>query len=196
MGEALVAALSSKWFQLSPAVLDAFEQMFVTHADDEPAFQRFLCRYPQLLDPMAIHVWSQPSFHGALIPDYLIRRADDSYLVVEIETPAKPLMTRGNQLTAAALQAERQVLDYEEFLSERVQEARTHFPGFSRAERLVVIGQETALAEPQRKGLRKANAGRQGTRIVGFDWLAQRARTVIRNIAEGEVSVVEHHRLV
>ncbi|HEY2710795.1 MAG TPA: Shedu anti-phage system protein SduA domain-containing protein [Caulobacteraceae bacterium] len=196
MGEELVAALSSKWFRLSPTVLDKFEQMFDTNAEDEPAFQNFLCRYPQLLDPMAIHVWSQPSFHGALVPDYLIRRADDSYLVVEIETPAKRIMTRGNQLASAAMQAERQVLDYEDFLSERVQEARTHFPGFSRAERLVVIGREGFLNEAQRKGLRRANAVRHGTRIVGFDWLAQRARTVINNIAEGDVTVVEHHRVV
>lgn len=196
MGQELVAALSAKWFRLGPAALDAFEALFVTHSDDEPIFQRFLCRYPQLLDPMAIQVWSQPAFHGALVPDFVVRRADDSYLVVEIETPAKSIMTRANQVTAATLQAERQVFDYEEFLSERVQEARTHFPGFSRAERLVVIGQESILSDAQRRGLRKANSGRQGTRIVGFDWLLRRARTVIDNIAAGQITVVEHHRII
>jgi hypothetical protein len=86
----LIASLGAKWLHFGPPALDSYERMLTESANDEPAFQTFFCRFPQLLDPMAIQVWSQPDFHGAAEPDFVIRRADDSYLVVEIECPGKP----------------------------------------------------------------------------------------------------------
>ena len=74
----LVAAISTKWLRFGPPVLETYEKMLVEKAGDEPAFQGFFCEYPQLLDPMAIQVWSQPDFHGALEADFVIRRADDT----------------------------------------------------------------------------------------------------------------------
>lgn len=115
----LVVALGVKWLRFGPPVLDQYRQLIADSPNDEPEFQAFFCRYPQLLDPMAVQVWSQPDFHGALEPDFVIRRADDSYLVVEIECPGKLLMTRGNQLSSEATHAESQAVEYESFLSER-----------------------------------------------------------------------------
>jgi hypothetical protein len=195
-GQQLVSALSSKWFQLGPKALEAFEGLLSTHADDEPTFQQFFSHYPQLLDPMAAQVWSQPALHGAFIPDFLVRRADDSYLVVEIETPGKRIVTRTGQLGRAALVAEKQVFDYRRFLDERVGESKRHFPGFSRAEGLVVIGREDRLTDSQVVGLRMANEARQNLRIVGFDWLLRRAQAVTNNISEGQISVVQGYRVV
>lgn len=113
----LVVALGVKWLRFGPPVLDQYRQLIADSPNDEPEFQAFFCRYPQLLDPMAVQVWSQPDFHGALEPDFVIRRADDSYLVVEIECPGKLLMTRGNQLSSEATHAESQAVEYESFLS-------------------------------------------------------------------------------
>ena len=78
--------------------------------------------------------------HGALQPDFIIRRADDSYLVVEIECPGKLLLTKSGQLSQEAVHAEKQALDYESFLSERIAEARAHFPNYRRADCLAVVG--------------------------------------------------------
>jgi len=38
---------------------------------------------------MAVQIWPQPNVLGSKFPDFVVRRADDSYIVVEIETPAK-----------------------------------------------------------------------------------------------------------
>lgn len=192
----LVAALGVKWLRFGPPVLDQYRRLIAESPDDEPAFQAFFCRYPQLLDPMAVQVWSQPDFHGALEPDFVIRRADDSYLVVEIECPGKLLMTRGNQLSGDATHAENQAVEYESFLSERVPEASAHFPKYRRADCLVIIGTEAGLDHAQSEALERAKQRRQNVRIAGFDWLEARARRLIENVSLGTIDVVTRHRVI
>jgi hypothetical protein len=155
-----------------------------------------LIKHPQILDPMAQQVWSQPDFHGAHEPDFVIRRADNSYLIVEIETPGKQLMTQAAQLSADATHAEKQATDYREFLDERLSETRRHFPEYSSAECLAVIGLESSLVGSQRRSLANANAGRHKVRISGFDWLAKRARSIIENVSSGELKVIEKYRFI
>lgn len=194
--ETLVTALGVKWLRFGPPALDHYRQLIAESPDDEAAFQAFFCRYPQLLDPMAVKVWSQPDFHGALEPDFVVRRADDSYLVIEIECPGKLLMTKGAQLSGEATHAEKQAVEYESFLSERVQEARTHFPKYRRADCLVIIGTEAGLDQAQSDALERANQRRQNVRIAGFDWLEARARRLIENVSHGTVDVVTRHRVI
>lgn len=194
--EELVMALSTKWLKIGPPLLEKFEQMLITHSNDEPAFQSFFCEYPQLLDPMAVQVWSQPDFHGALEPDFVVRRADDSYVVIEIECPAKQLVTGGNRLSQYATHAESQAVEYEDFLSVRAPEARVHFPNFRRAECLAVVGVERTLQAAQRQALLRANGRRQNSKVVGFDWLLGRARAVVSNVGEGRIEVIKGHRII
>jgi Shedu protein SduA, C-terminal len=176
LAKELVLSIGVKWLRFGQPALDRYERMLTENANDEPAFQGFFCEFPKFLDLMAIQVWSQPDFHCALEADFVVRWADDSYLVVEIECPGKPLLTKAGQFSQAATHAEKQVLDYESFLSERIAEARTHFPNYQRADCLAVVGLERSLREQQRQDLDPADARRQNLNVVGFDWLLQRAR--------------------
>lgn len=196
LAQELVASLGTKWLHFGPPALDRYERMLVESANDEPAFQAFFCTFPQFLDPMAIHVWCQPDFHGVLQPDFVIRRADNSYLVVEIECPGKLLLTKAGQLSQEAVHAEKQALEYESFLSERSAEARIHFPNYRRADCLAVVGLEKNLTTELRRNLDRANGRRQNLKIVGFDWLLERARIVVSNIGEGKIEVTKKHRVI
>jgi hypothetical protein len=171
----LVASLGAKWLRFGPPALDSYERTLTENASDEPAFQAFFCTFPRLLDPMALQVWSQPDFHGVAEPDFVVRRADESYLVVEIECPGKLLLTKSGQFSRETVHAEKQALDYESFLSERISEARVHFPNYRRADCLAVIGLEGELTTEQRQNLDRANGRRQNLKTVGFDWLLDRA---------------------
>lgn len=188
--------ISAKWLRFGPAVLDRFEQMLITHAHDEPAFQTFFCAYPQMLDPMAVRVWSQADLHGAEEPDFVLQRADDTYLVVEIETPGKLLMTQDGQLAAGATHAEKQVNDYAAFLNERSIEARHVFPNYRPADKMAVIGLQSGLAPEQARALSILNETRHKLVTVGFDWLLDRARRVLQNLSEGEIEVLERQRMI
>lgn len=189
------AALSARWLAVSTPVLEQYARLIAGQPHDEPAFQEFLTEHPQLLDPMAVQVWPQPNLFGSRHPDFMLRRADGSYAVVEIECPGKPIATAGGQLSAHATHAEQQATDYRSYLLEHVATARQHFPGFDDPDCLVVIGQEGQLDERQRRVLRDANRHRHRLRIAGFDWLADRARAVAANIVRHRVQI-ERVRMV
>ncbi|HET7550621.1 MAG TPA: Shedu anti-phage system protein SduA domain-containing protein [Gemmatimonadaceae bacterium] len=184
----LITALALRALAVSRPTLDIYERLITTAGDDEPAFQSFLEKHPHLLDPMALEVWPRPDLAGAREPDFIIRRRDDTYVIVEIEVPNKPLMTAGNQPSAHATHAIAQATDYRSFLMERFPTAAAHFPHFSEPECLVVIGLERTLTDEQRAALARDNRDRHRLRTVGFDWLAQRAETIAQNVIEAPVT--------
>lgn len=185
----LTLALSLRWISVGPAILEAYEQLLFEQASNEPAFQVFFERNPLFLDPMAFEIWTQPDFHGKKEPDFVIQRSDNSYVVVEIEIPSKPLMTKGNQLSADATHAITQVLEYRSFLLERFSDASMTFPNFSVPTGLVVIGMDQSLNSEQLSALRRENEIRHSITIVGFDTLAAKAKAISQNMMYGKLSV-------
>jgi hypothetical protein len=186
----LFAALSARWLAVSKPILDRYERLIIDQPDNEPVFQTFLTEHPQLLEPMAVQIWPQPDLFGSRFPDFVVRRADDSYVVVEIERPSKSLVTAGGHLSADVTHAEQQATDYRSYLMQRFADARFHFPNFDDPDCLVVTGLERSLDPRQRAVLRDANRHRHRLRIVGFDWLADRARAVASNITRQHVEIV------
>jgi Domain of unknown function (DUF4263) len=188
------AALSTRWLTISEPLLQRYEILIASHSDYEPAFQAFLTEHPQLLDPMAAEVWPQPRLHGAEIPDFVIRRFDDSYVVVEIETPAKQLVTSTNQMSASVTYAVAQAAEYRRFI-ERLPNAQMHFPKIDQVACLVVVGFEQVLTTSQQQTLRNFNREHYGLQVVGFDWLAHRGRAVRENLIKTGVPVRMHTRV-
>jgi len=186
----LFAAMSARWLAVGEPVLREFERLIQEYPADEPTFQNFLTAHPQLLDPMAIQVWPQPNLLGSRYPDFLLRRADNTYLVVEIECPAKSLV-KGSQASAAVTHAEQQVTDYRDYLMRRHQDAIQHFPHFNDPDCLVVTGLQRELDENQMAILTHVNRHRVRLRIVGFDWLVERARNIATNITRHRVQVIK-----
>jgi hypothetical protein len=187
----IFAALSARWLVVSKPVLERYERLIDEQGDDEPAFQRFLTQHPQLLDPMVAQIWVQPNLFGSRFPDFVLRRADDTYAVVEIECPGKPLVTKEGQLSAHVTHAEKQATDYRNYLMQHFADARRHFPNFDDPDCLVVVGKERALDDQQKAALRDANRHRHRVRIVGFDWLADRAHIVAGNLTWHDVEVTQ-----
>lgn len=178
----LVNALSLRFMTIGPQVIGEYELLIETNALDEPAFQSFLEKCPQLIDPLAVEVWAEPDLHGKLSPDFVIRRADNSYLVVEIETPAKLMVTQSDQLSADATHAIQQALGYAEFLRGDLTSAQKSFPGIQNIDALAVVGLERNLSASQKEALRRENASRIGLEVVGFDRLSLRAEAIRNNM--------------
>ena len=187
----LVTSLATRWLAVSPQTIQRYEGLLLTHADDEATFQKFFEDYPQLLDPMAFQVWPRPNLRGVKEPDFVIRRRDDSYLIVEIEKPSKQLVTAALQVSADVTQAVTQAMQYRRFLVERFRDAAQSFPNFQDPETLVVIGLESTLSDGQREALVLDNQHRSGVRVVGFDWIARRAEAITQNVIASEISVQE-----
>jgi hypothetical protein len=114
----------------------------------------------------------------------------NSYLIIEIESPSKRLVTTGNQLSAEVTQAEQQAAAYKTFMMHRIAEVRNHFPQFDEPDCLVVIGLEGALTAAQKSSLSDANRQRSRLKIVGFDWLLRRSKAVLNNVTHSAVEVL------
>ena len=190
----IFAALSSRWLTISEPLLQRYEDLIAANPESEPVFQTFFTEHPQLLDPMAAEVWPQPRLHGAEIPDFVIRRFDDSYVVVEIETPAKQLVTMTNQISASVTYAVAQAAEYRRFI-ERLPNAQMHFPKIDQVACLVVVGLGKGLTESQQQALRNFNREHYGLQVVGFDWLAHRGRAVRENLIKTGLPVRTHTRV-
>ncbi len=184
----MFAAMAARWLAISAPVIHQYQKLISEKPDDEVVFQKFLSKFPQLLDPMAVDVWPQPDLHGVQEPDFLIRRSDNSYVVVEIETPSKQIITQGNQLGSQATHAVAQATEYKRFI-ERLPNAQMYFPDIDELACLVVIGLERNLNSKQIQALRNDNGQRQALKIVGFDWLAERALNIQRNIIRTGVRI-------
>jgi hypothetical protein len=192
----IFSALSSRWLAINSRTLEEFNDLLRDHGNEEGIFQHFLEKHPQLIDPLAFEVWPQPDIHGFKVPDFLIKRADNSYLVVEIETPAKNIITSANQLSAEATHAVSQAVDYVEYLVSRGESLRSNLPDFSHPDGLVVIGLEGRLNGDQARALQRENRTRHGVRIVGFDQLAERAKSIVTNVVTHGVAVTRGLRIV
>lgn len=184
----IFTALALRSFALGPPVLDAYRHLIDDLSVDEPKLQQFLSMYPQLLEPTAIDAWSKPDLHGLREPDFVIRRQDDSYVVVEIEVPSKPLVA-GAQIAAPTSHAIAQAIDYRDCLNRRFADAGRLFPNFHDPDCLVVCGRVDKLTAEQRAILERENKARHKLTIVGFDSLLQRAQTITINLINHTGSV-------
>lgn len=193
LAKELFGALATRMLVVSRSVLDAYEQLIAQSPSDETKFQAFFERHPQLLDQLTLEVWPRPVFHGVQEPDFVLRRSDGSYLIVELETPGKPLVTAGDQTSAHVTHAVNQALNYRSFLLERFAETSAFFPEFQEPECLIVIGLERDLSDSQARILRLENNHRSWLRIVGFDWIGRRAESTARNLVEIDAATTHGH---
>jgi hypothetical protein len=67
----MFAALASRWLAISTPIIHQYQKLISEEPNNEPIFQEFFTRFPQLLDPMAVDVWPQPNLHGAKVPDFV-----------------------------------------------------------------------------------------------------------------------------
>ena len=185
----LFGALATRWLTIGKPAIVSYQDLIRKHPDDEPQFQAFFEKVPQLLDPFASAVWPKPDLHGAKEPDFVLKRADGTYLIVELETPGKTLITSGFQISAHATQAITQAMQYRAFLLERFQEANMHFPEFRDPDCLIVLGLERELTPEQHRALALENTNRKELRIVGFDWIADRAERILQNMISANIAV-------
>ena len=185
----LVQAVASRWFAIGHRTLQKYQELIEAFPDDEPRFQKFFESNPQFLDPMAVKVWPEPNLFGSRKPDFVVKRSDGSYLVVEIECPSKAMMTNAGHPSADVTHAEHQATDYHKYMMGHISNVKDVFPGFSEPDCLVVVGLEETLSKDQKAALVSLNDARHRLKVVGFDWILDRAKKISENVAEHGVVV-------
>jgi hypothetical protein len=183
--EHVFASLIARWFNFNSNGLENYINLVNTYNKEEIYYQNFLKSNPYILEPFHAQIWSKPRFGEDYIPDFLIRSMDNSYTVVEIEKPDFQILTLNGELSAKTTHAKRQALDFRDWAISNKLYASQKFKDIHRPYCLVVIGRESELNDMQLMRLRQENESTQGIlKIVGFDWLYQRAKATFNNILE------------
>jgi antiviral defense system Shedu protein SduA len=167
---------------VSPRLLDEYDDL-VRRDESEESLQAFLALHPQLLDPLGREVSPKQSLGVELITDFVIRRLDDDYTVVELERPRTPILTRAGAFTAEFTHAYGQVMDFQAWVDQHGEYARHLLPGISAPSGLLVIGLRSALSQDDERKLHWWNVVHRGrVRVICFDDVGTSARTLLSNL--------------
>ena len=113
--------------------------------------------------------------------DFMVRRPDATYLLVELENPRHRITTQEGDFTAAVNHALCQVEDWQEWMERNPRLVQDHYPELTSPEGLVVIGRDGN--EQQVRRLRRRNVNMRGRmEILTYDDLVRGAESYIRSI--------------
>jgi hypothetical protein len=173
---------------LNREILENFEALLEKPPDREEDLQRFLVEHPVLLDPFVSELRTKHELGDDFITDFVVRRTNDEYVVVEIENSTDKLFKRDGSFSHDLMLAIGQVRDFQAWISDNIAYAQTKLPGIRRPDGLVVIGRRVGLDAQMEKRLSEENFSRRGhIRIVTYDDLVSQAKSVYKNAIERPV---------
>jgi hypothetical protein len=167
--------------KLSPSLLRDFERLQDVTLSEE-TYQRFLETHPVFLDPLASQVFPKSRLGLEHATDFAIRRFDGRYVLVEIERPDTPIVTKQLDLSAPFNHAFGQVLDFQRWVEDNGAYAQRHLPGIASPRGLLVIGMRRGLSSEAQLKLRRFNANSATIEVVTFDDVLVQARNLYENL--------------
>jgi hypothetical protein len=117
-----------------------------------------------------------------MVTDFVLRRYDDKYFLVEIEKPQDRLFTLTNEFTANFTHAFGQVLDFQQWVDSNAAYARVHMPDISSPRGLLVIGRRADMTEENKVKLHRFSINCSAIDIVTFDDLFSNATNLYEAI--------------
>ncbi len=162
---------------LTTDLIERFERL-VSQDCAEDEYQAFLAAHPVFLDPLAAEIVDRQRLGLEFVTDFVIRKHDGTYVVVEIEKPQDRLFTVANNFTAAFTHASGQVLDFQGWVAENIAYARSLLPNIEAPQGLLIMGRRAGLSNRQAAKLRHWVFNSSRIDVLTFDDLCIRARAL------------------
>jgi hypothetical protein len=166
---------------LTQRLIDEFRDLIIANMA-EKEYQRFLEQHPVFLDPLAAEVYPQASLGLEYVTDFVLRRHDDRYTVVEIEKPQDRIFTTSNDFASQFSHAIGQVLDFQGWIADNVAYAQRRLPFIENPRGLLVMGRWSDLTDLQKAKLRRWSTNSRHLDIITYDELLARARHLYRSL--------------
>jgi ppGpp synthetase/RelA/SpoT-type nucleotidyltranferase len=169
-------------------IVDEFE-LLLSHPDvhEKRDVHPYIAKHPFLLFPNPDALFSErPLGLGTQYRmDFVIRRPDASYLLVELENPRHRLFTIAGDFTAEVNHGLRQVEDWQSWIEEHLPTVQSEYPSMVSPEALVVIGRSKELSTDSKRRLERRNINMRGRiKLRTYDDLLQEARAYVRSIKQ------------
>jgi hypothetical protein len=179
--------LSPNAIEAFAAALNEYEKLIADEDALESVFQDFLSRHPMLLVPgfERIIPKQQLGVGKQFEVDFIIKHEANRYTVIEIEKPSTPILTKQGDFAAPFNHAERQVIDFLNWIDQNLHTARTVLPDIYNPKGLVIVGRRSTL---DAEGLMRLEAKNAFTRaryeFLTFDDLLERGRFLLRQLRQ------------
>jgi len=168
---------------LNRSLIQEFNELLDTAPEREEQLHQFLFDNPILLDPLAVEIKSKHELGSDFVTDFVLKRINDEYVLVEIEKSTDKLFTQKGIFHSELTEAMAQVRDFQAWIHDNIAYAREKLPGIRRPEGLLIIGRRVELDRGLAQKLDEENYSRRGhLKIVTFDDLLEQARVIYNNI--------------
>lgn len=164
--------------------IDEFEQVLEAQSNDEERVQIFLSakRNQILLDPGALSIIPKVKLGSEYVPDFVIQTTPEQYVLVEIERPGLPVLTKEGRPRAELTHAQQQVKDWFDWIGRHSEYARSIMPGISEPEGWVVMGRRSSIPTEHKHVLARDNAESRRITTKTYDDLLDRAKQHLDNL--------------
>ncbi len=151
-----------------------------SYARNENRLQEILTTYPILFGTEYIEVLDKHSFGSEYEADYVLKRYNGLYDVVEIEASTLNVYTKQGNPASALVHAEQQIMDWLEWIEHNNPYAREKIQGFYSPKGYVVIGRSNTLTLETKEKLRRRNlVFRDKIEVITYDDLLENAKSLL-----------------
>jgi ppGpp synthetase/RelA/SpoT-type nucleotidyltranferase len=167
-------------------VIDDFERLLgQDDVHEKRDVHRFVDRHQFLLFANPDAFFSEPpiGLGTEYRIDFLIRRPDATYLLVELENPRHAITTANGDFSAAVNHALCQVEDWQEWIEDNLPTVQRRYPDMAAPEGIVVVGRTDSESPHQARRIRRRNINNRGRLTIRtYDDLLADARSYVRSI--------------
>jgi len=179
----LLQLIFERDLSINSMLLEEFSCLLTSSPEREEELHSFLVSNPILIDPLANEIRSKHELGDDFITDFIIRRLDNNYTLVEIERSNQRLFNKDGNFSKAVTHSIRQVLDFQTWIRDHSEYANSKLPGINRPEGLIIIGRRNTLDNIMKRRLDEENFSRRGhIKIVTYDDLLDTAKTLYNNL--------------
>lgn len=178
--------LRDSTIKINDKIITDYQFLIDRNGTKEELFQKYLSEHPILIDPLAMEIIPKQLLGKDYITDFVVRKYNDQYILVEIEKPDTPIFTRNNDFTSHFSHALGQVLDFQEWVESNIAYAQKLMPNIVSPLGLLVIGRSSDLTERQIGKLKRFNINNQSKlRVATFDSLLVDSKRLHKNLTSG-----------
>lgn len=175
------SVFSEASIKITDRVIREFEALLEQDLVEE-RYQEYLETHPVLLDPLAAEVIDKQQLGVEFVTDFVVRRHDGLYVLVEIERPMKRVFNQQGDFTSHFSHALGQVLDFQQWVDDHSEYARSLMPGLSSPEGLLVVGRSHELSPDVRPKWLRLRRNLTTIQLLTFDDLVKKAQTLLASV--------------
>ncbi len=179
----IVELIDKEALNISEKICSELEKLVAQNLK-EKVYQQYFEDHPALLDPLASSIVEKQCLANLWKTDFVIRRLDDEYVFVEIESPKKNPFTKYPHPSSELSHALGQILNWLIWVEDDINYAQKHgFPGIHFPRGIIVIGRDKNLNKDQKRMLSMLNdLLKPRISIFTYDDILKNARNIFRNL--------------